>query len=147
MTKEEKELLEIEKGLNQINEEVGGMMDKIKGLNKVAEFEQMEKTIGQLKNLVQPDNPDFGSPTAKTPKKKTNIDTTPPPIDGETCMHGNSWHSNCMDCDELDDMEIALNEMANIIDNEPNDKELGKKIRDFYLQWIKFSEQRNKIDI
>ena len=44
MTKEEKELLEIEKGLNQINEEVGGMMDKIKGLNKVAEFEQMEKT-------------------------------------------------------------------------------------------------------
>ena len=25
-----------------------------------------------------------------------------PPVEGETCMHGNSWHSGCSECDEMD---------------------------------------------
>ena len=52
---------------------------------------------------------------------------------------------------KLDDIEIALNEMGNIIDTTPNDKELGKKIRDFYYNWVEFnkenSDNTNNIDI
>ena len=146
MTEEEKQIKEIEKGLKQINKEVGGMMDSIKDITKgpVSEFGNMEKSINQLKNLVDPTDINFGAPT---PKKKTNIDTTPPPIDGETCMHGNSWHANCAQCDGLDDMEIALNEMGNIIDTNPNDKLLGRKIRDFYNNWLNLLEGRHKIKV
>tara|TARA_Y100000593_G_scaffold29790_1_gene59043 strand:+ start:57 stop:494 length:438 start_codon:yes stop_codon:yes gene_type:complete len=144
MTEEEKQIREIEKGLEKTLKEVGGMKDQLKDMFKVPEFKQMEQSISQLKDLVKPDNPHFGAPT---PKKKTNINTTPPPIDGETCMHGNSWHSNCSECDDLDDMEIALNEMGNIIDTEPNDKELGKKIRDFYNNWLDLIDGRRKIDV
>ena len=105
-----------------------------------------EQEIQNLKNIGNP-------PTTNevTDEPTNTMDTTPPPIDGETCMHGNSWNSNCSECDDLDDVEVALNEMGNIIDNEPNDTLLGKKIRDFYNSWIEFNETNsdntNNIDI
>ena len=108
----------------------------------MADLGKMEDSITKLKSFVTP-VPKSDDVT----DEPTTMDTTPPPIDGETCMHGNSWHSNCSECDDLDDMEIALNEMGNIIDTEPNDKELGKKIRDFYNNWLDLIDGRRKIDV
>ena len=102
--------------------------------------------IQNLKNIGNP-------PTTNevTDEPTNTMDTTPPPIDGETCMHGNSWHSNCSDCDDLDDYEVVLNEFEHLIKTTPNDKELGKKIRDFYNKWIELNEDNsdntNNIDI
>ena len=123
---------EIEKALNDINTQIDEWTKHLDPLGETGlDLNNMEKAINDLKGHV--------------PTKKSNeetIDTTPPPIDGETCMHGNSWHSNCMECDSLDDYEIALNEMENIINTEPNDKELGRKIRDFYHKWIEFNDNK-----
>ena len=109
--------------LKKLTSEIDKFAEQFEDIEDIgANFSHIEKSINELKDNMP-----------ITTEEK--IDTTPPPIDGETCMHGNSWHANCSDCDELDNVEIALNEMENIIKNEPNDKELGKKIRDFYNKW------------
>ena len=115
--------------LQKLTEDLDEMANKIDNVENIgANFDYIEKSISQLKNNM---------PVAKEEK----MDTTPPPVDGETCMHGNSWHSNCSDCDDLDDVEITLNEIANIIETTPNDKELGKKIRDFYNKFKEYQEE------
>ena len=48
--------------------------------------------------------------------------------EGETCMHDNSWHSNCSDCEELN----TIDDLFTLVENTPNDMELGKKIRQIY---------------
>ena len=47
MTEEEKQIREIEKGLEKTLKEVGGMKDQLKDMFKVPEFKQMEQSISQ----------------------------------------------------------------------------------------------------
>ena len=128
-------------------EDLGKQMDNLGSVfdnfdpmdNKYSNINNMEKAINQLKDIL-PIKPE-----------EDDIDTTAPPVDGETCLHGNSWHSNCSDCDNLDDIEVVVNEIENLIKTEPNDKELGKKVRNFYNNWIEYNEDNsdttNNIDI
>ena len=120
MAKEiKKELDNINETITKLGDDMEAMLDTLDGIEEITDISGLEASINKLKNA--------------TPTKKNN---NVPPVDGETCMHGNSWHSNCMECDEMDDAEIALNEMGNIIDTTPNDKQLGEKIRDFYNKWV-----------
>ena len=139
----QKDLEDLQKNFKQLENE---LTDMVKNLGDITKFNDLSEEIQNLKNIGNP-------PTTNevTDEPTNTMDTTPPPIDGETCMHGNSWNSNCSECDDLDDVEVALNEMGNIIDNEPNDTLLGQKIRDFYHKWIEFNETNsdntNNIDI
>ena len=134
----QKDLEDLQKNFKQLETE---LTDMVKNISDITKFNDLSEEIQNLKNMG---NPSTNEPT-------NTMDTTPPPVDGETCMHGNSWNSNCSDCDDMDDVEVALNEMGNIIDNEPNDTLLGQKIRDFYHKWIEFNETNsnntNNIDI
>ena len=46
---------------------------------------------------------------------------------GDTCMHDNSWYSECTECDAFD----IIDTMLDIVATTPNDMELGGKIRQF----------------
>jgi hypothetical protein len=136
--KQNKDLDDLQNSFKKLESE---LTDMVKSIGDVTKFNDLSEEIHNLRNMGNP------AATTTTDNEVTNkppIDTTTPPVDGETCMHGNSWHAGCSECDEFDDVEIALNEISNIIDNEPNDKLLGKKIRDFYNNWIDFNE--NKVD-
>ena len=60
-------------------------------------------------------------------KEYTN-GTTTTEDEGETCMHDNSWHSECSECNELN----SIDDLFKLVEDTPNDKELGKKIRQIY---------------
>tara|TARA_R100000152_G_C6735137_1_gene159391 strand:- start:214 stop:681 length:468 start_codon:yes stop_codon:yes gene_type:complete len=145
--KEEKGLEELKQNLKTLESELTNMA---KSMGEVSNFNDLSEEIAKLKTMGKP-NKDIPVEGLTEDDFGTEMDTTPPPIDGETCMHGNSWNSNCSDCDDLDNIEVVLNEMADIIDNEPNDTKLGKKIRDFYNKYQEFNEDNsdntNNIDI
>ena len=85
--------------LQKLTEDLDEMANKIDNVENIgANFDYIEKSISQHKNNM---------PVAKEEK----MDTTPPPVDGETCMHGNSWHSNWSDCDDLDDVAAYIGEL------------------------------------
>ena len=129
----QKDLEDLQKNFKQLENE---LTDMVKNISDITKFNDLSEEIQNLKNIGNP-------PTTNevTDEPTNTMDTTPPPIDGETCMHGNSWNSNCSECDDLDDVEITLNEIANIIETTPNDKELGKKIRDFYNKFKEYQEE------
>ena len=130
------ELKELEGMIENFNDEIQNMTSKLTEedmFNKKA-LDIIEKSIDEMHTLASEGN--------LNPEKDDN---------GTECIHGNDIHSNCSECDDLDDMEIVLNEIGNLIENEPNDKRLGEKIRDFYNKWLEFnqnnSDNTNKIDI
>ena len=125
-----KELEDIEGNINQLSDDLEGMVNQLNSIPKIEGFDGLEQTIEQLKTAI----PSMTDITAEE-KIKDNKQSIVPPVDGETCMHGNSWHSNCADCSVLDDLEIIVLEISNMIENEPNDAELGRKIRDFHNIW------------
>ncbi len=146
MAQQSKEYKKLQKDAEKLTKELEDLSKALEPLSDMESFidiDEFSKSIDKLKDFA---------PTNKEVEELTEDDFgTIPPVDGETCMHGNSWHSNCSDCDDLDDMEVVLNEIGNLIENEPNDKRLGEKIRDFYNKWLEFnqnnSDNTNKIDI
>ena len=48
--------------------------------------------------------------------------------EGETCMHGNSWHSECMECNS----ESLIDDIFSLVREYSNDFELGAKMRELY---------------
>ena len=152
MSKEDqkkKELKDIEKGVNDLTNSLNDMADKFGNFDMpLVNLNDMEKTINSLKDII-PKKDNTTDDVEDLTEDDFGVET--PPVDGETCMHGSSWHSNCSDCDDMDDKEVVLNEIENLIKTEPNDKELGKKIRDFYNKFNDYREDKeettNNIDI
>ena len=48
--------------------------------------------------------------------------------DGETCAHGNSWHSGCSECESMTELDVVFA----LVETFPNDAELGFKVREMY---------------
>ena len=48
--------------------------------------------------------------------------------EGETCMHGNAWHSECSDCNEMN----LLDDVFELVKKYPSDADLGKMVRELY---------------
>ena len=78
-------------------------------------FDDIEKQINELKDVM---------PTSSKNKE------------GETCMHGNAWHSGCSDCDEMN----AIN-VLELIEKYKSDAGLGKAIRKIYKDYINDSNK------
>ena len=84
----------------------------ILNINNVIDLNEMRKSIDNLKNIVP------------TKPKVKDI----PPVDGETCMHGNSWNGECADCQEIG----LVDSVFDLVKAYPNDQALGQKVRELY---------------
>ena len=124
------ELKNIENNISKLSGELEGMVNQLNSIPNIEGFNGLEETISELKTAI-PSMKDITTEEKIKAKKQSIV----PPVEGETCMHGNSWHSNCADCGILDDLEVIVLEISNMIENEPNDAKLGKKIRDFHNTW------------
>ena len=60
--------------------------------------------------------------------------------EGETCMHGNAWNSNCSECDEMETTDNVLFDVFELVGEYPNDAELGAKVREFYNSYTTNSD-------
>ena len=49
---------------------------------------------------------------------------------GETCMHGNSWNSECSDCNDMN----TIDDVFLLVEEFPNDAELGYAVRKLYRE-------------
>jgi thiol-disulfide isomerase/thioredoxin len=102
----QKDLEQIEKNINNLS----NTLEKLTGnLGPLMDFSDLGKSMEKLKNVVP-----------KSPSVKED--------DGETCIHGNSWHSGCSDCDGMS----AMDHVFQLVEEYPNDMELGKAIRELY---------------
>ena len=61
--------------------------------------------------------------------------------DGEVCMHGNSWHSGCVECDDL----MLIDNIFDVVDSTPNNMELGEKIRTMCSEFRKKSPHKTDL--
>ena len=43
-------------------------------------------------------------------------------------MHGNAWHSECSDCNEMN----LLDDVFELVKKYPSDADLGKMVRELY---------------
>ena len=48
--------------------------------------------------------------------------------EGETCIHNNSWHSECMLCNS----ESLIDDIFSLVREYSNNSELGAKVRELY---------------
>ena len=100
--------------LNKIGknvETISETIDKLTStLGPLMDFRDLGKKIEELKNI--------------TPTKE-QVDSMITKNEGETCMHGNSWNSECSDCNSMD----ALDHIITMSDEYPNDAEFGEKVR------------------
>ena len=106
------------------DKEIEDMASKIEEqLKPLMDLSNITNSIEKLKDLI--------------PKEKPNVDLKD---EGETCMHNNSWHSNCSDCDELN----TIDGLCTLVEDTRNDKELGKKIRQIY--WAYKNSDADSVD-
>jgi hypothetical protein len=107
------------KGFENIASELEGELEE--KLKPLMDLSNLTKSINKLKEII---------PENEKMKKNGNDNNPYPDKEGEACMHDNSWHSECSECDAFD----IVDEVIHISENEPNDSELGKKIREFVTQ-------------
>ena len=60
--------------------------------------------------------------------------------EGETCIHGNSWHSECMECNS----ESLIDDIFSLVGEYNNDSELGAKVRELYNSYNTNSDNLDK---
>ena len=109
---------------------------KTKDLKK--QLSDMEKSLLKLQDEIQPlfNFDDLGK-QVEILKKTTASNLKKMPNDmGETCIHGNSWHSNCSDCDE----SHTIDDIFLLVEEYPNDTELGEKVRELYNHYMSDSD-------
>ena len=110
-----KEADKIKQDLSSLQDSLEDMVDELKPL---LNLNSMEKDLAKIKS--------FANKSIKD--KRQN--------EGETCMHGNSWHSNCSECDELH----TIDDIFLLVEEFPNDAELGAKVRELYNHYISDSD-------
>ena len=102
------------------------------------QLSKMEESLLELQNQIEPlfDFDDLGKQIEILKKTTTKNLKKMPDNMGETCMHGNSWHSNCSECDELH----TIDDIFLLVEEFPNDAELGAKVRELYNHYISDSD-------
>ena len=100
-------------GLKDIESQITNLTSELEDKMKpLLNFDGLQDTINNFTDIV--------NSSTKTKDKAKD--------EGETCMHNNSWNSNCSDCEELN----TIDDLFTLVENTPNDMELGKKIRQIY---------------
>ena len=102
---------EIKDDLSELNDSLSELAKKLKPL---INFDEMEKQINELKDIM--------------PNLKNK--------EGETCMHGNSWHSECSLCNN----NSLIDDIFELVESTPNDSELGAKMRELYNSYTNNSD-------
>ena len=92
----------------------------------------LEDSIKELDSVLKP-LMDFTNIGNLTDQLKQTISDTGDIKDkltdeGETCMHGNAWNSECSDCQETGLVDTVFD----LVKEYPNDQELGEKVRELY---------------
>jgi hypothetical protein len=101
--------------IKNLTDEISGITGDIEEqLKPLMQLNDLQSHIDKLKNTYET--------ASDTIKNKTNSSSED---EGETCAHGNAWHSGCVECDDLS----LIDNIFDIVDNTPNDMELGGKIR------------------
>ena len=111
-TEEEQNLQDIEKSIESLTDTLSTLTNSLGPLMNMG---NISANIEKLKDIV--------------PKKKDLNE-------GETCMHGNSWNSECSDCNELN----LVDSVFKLVKEYPNDSELGAKVREFYNSYTTNSD-------
>jgi hypothetical protein len=62
--------------------------------------------------------------------------------EGETCIHNNSWHSECMECNS----ESLIDDIFSLVREYSNDSELGAKVRELYYSYTATDSDNDTID-
>ena len=135
-------LNDMDKGLGNVSDTIKKEAAKATDTNSDS-FRNLGDMISKLKSMTTDIKPndvvddltedDFG-----INPEDINIDSVIdiPPVEGETCMHGNSWHSTCSECDYLDNIEGFMKYLGEMISETPNNMKLGKKVRSLYDEWV-----------
>jgi len=110
----------IEKNISDLGNTITELADKVEPL---INFRNLEKQIEKLKDVV---------PTAENIEKMTGKE-------GDTCMHGNAWHSECSECNEMDRCHCLIT--RELIEEYPDDADLGKEIRELYNSYTGDSDK------
>ena len=111
----------IEKNIENISETI----DKLTStLGPLMNFRDLGKKIEDLKDLT---------PTKENMEHMVNASSE---NEGETCMHGNSWNSECSDCNSMD----AFDHIIVLSDEYPNDAEFGEKVRSICSKYNKMMD-------
>ena len=96
--------------LEGLSAQISGITDSIEDqLKPLMELNDLQSHIDNLKKTYAD-----ASDVVKQSENSSSDDAMvqDDDSDGEVCMHGNSWHSGCVECDDL-----AL--IDNIFDTEP----------------------------
>ena len=109
-----KELNDIEKNISELSK----TLEKLtKDIAPILNISDLGKNIDKLKNSI---------PKVETEEDPDDSDNTT--NEGETCMHGNSWNSECSDCGELG----LVDHLFSLVEQYPDDSDLGKQVREIY---------------
>ena len=103
---------------NQINDMEASLLKLQEEIKPLFDFDDLGKQISILKKTT-----------------RQNLDKMPSNM-GETCIHGNSWHSNCSDCDE----SHTIDDIFLLVEEYPNDTKLGEKVRELYNHYMSDSD-------
>ena len=102
--------------------------DKAKKLKD--NLDNMAKGLKELENEIKPLF-DFNNLSKQLKTLKTVTSASLSKMDvGETCMHGNSWHSECSDCNDIN----TIDDVFLLVEELPNDAELGAAVRELYRE-------------
>ena len=112
------------------------MKKNIKDIEK--ELSKLEDGLSTFANELIP-NLDFNNMAKDIEKLRSHTSASIQhniQLEGETCMHGNSWHSTCTECDEMSTMD----DVFELVESTPNDAELGAKVRELYNSYTTNSD-------
>ena len=111
------ELKDIEDELSSLGDTITELADKVEPL---FDFRDIGKQIEKLKKVI---------PTTDNIEDMKGEE-------GETCMHGNSWHSECSLCNS----DSLIDDVFELVESTPNDAELGAKVRELYNSYTTDSD-------
>ena len=120
-----KQAKELEGELSSLKDSLENMVE---GLQPLFDLGGMEKDLQKIK--------DFAKEGIKAKQKTEN--------EGEVCIHGNSWHSTCAECEELNSVGSIVDEVFSWVSEYPDDAELGAKVREFYNSYTTDSDNTEK---
>ncbi len=94
------------------------------------DLNDMAKSLKNLETEIKPLF-DFNDLAKQLKTLKTVTSASLSQMDaGETCMHGNSWNSECSDCNDMN----TIDDIFLLVEEYPNDNELGAAVRQLYRE-------------
>ena len=63
--------------------------------------EEIERLVAEITGEAKKVVEDYEKNPSEASGSITEVHVESPILDGDVCMHGNSWNSGCSECDEL----------------------------------------------